>query len=1481
MLIPLRLAVWYVVITALFRCPSARNDLDQSSPWVCKPYLTARSYIQPHVQPYYDSYASPYIETARPYAQQLHDHVIRPASTFATDSYGTYAAPHVEQAASAAQAQWDKVVMPQFLWVQKEVNNLYDKNIAPHISTASSFVGPYYKTARDNAIDLHHNYIRPTLAYSSPYLQRSFTASEDFLLHTVVPQIRNSWSTLIIFVDSTFWPTVKGLYRDNVRPQIVLITERIAKYQEGRKLRAAMAEVDSSMEEFPSPTSSVTSASTVAPTTESEIIVSPTTARAEDTAPAPIPPEPKQTVATEEQIAADLRTWQEKFAIAADKGSDDLAERINDMVRGLIRSDVDGEGKGLATALKRSVDKHMNDVKAKIKKVVAALPDDASAHEIAAAEAEILESIRASGHDIRSRANQIRQWFYTFDTEIQKRASAALHSTLDVLDSIRDLGLQEIGMRWAWMDGVTYKHWAKYHELKKQLDEWRSEVRDVAMKHPALEEAKSVSEAILEEAMDLAADSAKELLRLKDVAKWKIIARDASNDFDTRVLPAAAVSAASSLAEKVKAVTEAVLGSSQGKPESLTSLAKEKVEAASSSASTAIDESVSAATSLAAEAKESVRSGVTVITDLLQAAVEAMSPADSKSPLTSLSSLVPEATESATDSAQSVTSTVSGKLFAGAMAQDVKGQIPILDDVFDSKEDSAFSDDLQSIVNEAGDRYAAVTKAVSEAMFGTRQGTIESMASVASDVYSSALAAASSALYGPEQGATERIASIASDKYAQAVVAASAIIYGTPTPVTVSLMSQASVAYSDAVSRAREFYEQANSVVSQHILGTPKPIHEQMFASIESAYSGALAAASARLDDAREAVAGQYSAVSASMSSLSAKATPGSLDAVSSMAASKLEDALKFASAQYSSAKAAVGATPTPQHQQYLNEARRNYYEAVGFAHEQYSEFLNAASQAVYGKPTPVLHSWAGVASEALVGTPVPAYQTMIDAAHIKFEAASAAAASHFDVFLSSVQSVASQATGTTGPAQSLLDEASAQYSAALLAASASLSAASHAASEAIYGTPAPAYQQALDVASEKYSAATAAAAAHMAGLLAAASSAVGTTTKSPAQSVLDNISAQYKAAVDAASSSLSAASYSASTAIYGPPRGSVESAARVASANWEALVSQASEKIYGQPTPVYASLASQATEYASQVTEAAASQYAVIQAFVSELIVGKEPDFTESVMSRLSTAFYHGYHVTLASSASSLASEVYESASSVVSSVSSVASSYFTPPPEFTVVLDSVNDQFNSIVDAASVQIYGTEKGAFERATSALGDTYASAASAASDANYGTPPSYAEIASASISEVVKSAQDALSVALYGTPTGPLEAATIAAAHALSQASSVLADSYESVAAAAGEYYDTAAAKVSEAVYGPEQSALESAHRRVAEAASSAHQKIAAMASQAAEAGSDAIDAAKSNAASAASEVSSALSSVARDVSSAVSSAASRVRDEL
>ena len=107
------------------------------------------------------------------------------------------------------------------------------------------------------------------------------------------------------------------------------------------------------------------------------------------------------------------------------------------------------------------------------------------------------------------------------------------------------------------------------------------------------------------------------------------------------------------------------------------------------------------------------------------------------------------------------------------MAQEVKGQMPIFDDVITDDENSTYSEKMQNIVSQAGDNYADITRAVSEALLKATStpGAIETATSLANEQYSSAIAAASSALYGTQPGTGESISSVASGKYAQAVAA--------------------------------------------------------------------------------------------------------------------------------------------------------------------------------------------------------------------------------------------------------------------------------------------------------------------------------------------------------------------------------------------------------------------------------------------------------------------------------------------------------------------------------------------------------------------------------------------------------------------------------------------------------------------------------------------------------------------------------------
>jgi hypothetical protein len=93
------------------------------------------------------------------------------------------------------------------------------------------------------------------------------------------------------------------------------------------------------------------------------------------------------------------------------------------------------------------------------------------------------------------------------------------------------------------------------------------------------------------------------------------------------------------------------------------------------------------------------------------------------------------------------------------------------------------------------------------------------------------------------------------------------------------------------------------------------------------------------------------------------------------------------------------------------------------------------------------------------------------------------------------------------------------------------------------------------------------------------------------------------------ASASAAARSWTAAT-----PTPTPANLAEKASENWDWLVAQVSDKVYGAPSPTPAWYA----HYYSQATQAPAA----VQSLVSELLVGKEPSYRESVLAQLAAAY-------------------------------------------------------------------------------------------------------------------------------------------------------------------------------------------------------------------------------------------------------------------
>lgn len=334
-------------------------------------------------------------------------------------------------------------------------------------------------------------------------------------------------------------------------------------------------------------------------------------------------------------------------------------------------------------------------------------------------------------------------------------------------------------------------------------------------------------------------------------------------------------------------------------------------------------------------------------------------------------------------------------------------------------------------------------------------------------------------------------------------------------------------------------------------------------------------------------------------------------------------------------------------------------------------------------------------------------------------------------------------------------------------------------ASGAVFGSPTPtaapgSLEKMIAEAGSQYEQASSLASASLAAVVASASSIISSAEDGKAQSIIDDASSKYKAAISAASSSLSEVSLSVNSAIYGTSTGSpVESLFSQASENWEALVSKASQQVYGAPTP-----------FAQQVVSRGAAQFEAVQDIVSELIMGKQPSFTESVLSKLHAAYATPYPVAAVSTASSLINEAYSSATSAAAAVVSNA-------PSVEEIMQNANDQLHAAIDSASVGIYGTPKASYEQATDAAADAYSTAASRISSAVYGKESGYIDVAKDAIEDI----QSKASAALYAEQPNSVESATLRLMGAVESAKFQLANLAASASSVASEAVETAASR--------------------------------------------------------------------------------------
>ena len=570
-----------------------------------------------------------------------------------------------------------------------------------------------------------------------------------------------------------------------------------------------------------------------------------------------------------EKIKSDLETWQKKFAVAAERGAKDLEERVEDIVASYIASGVKSHGESLAIALDTIVADELSTIKSRINNLAESLPYEDAPEEEAKAQDELLQDIKRAAITIRERAQAIREWHRSFDEELLSRVSAAINSTLDILDSVRDLGLQEIGMRWAWMDDVTYKDWAKYHSLKAQFDDWRSDVSQVGMKHGKFEEAQNTASELLGRGMEVAESTAKDLAQLKDVGKWKISAREVNEDFNPRPGPPPTLPKPTQESDADVSHTESASSAPSSEPEELDN-ATETAPATETPGTEDSDEELGADDQILGTDQDPTHqddepAGQQSGTDVAQEPVQ---------------------TESS-DSAEA------SRILGAAAAEVAPEQPPMKND--DSREGTA---------DQKGDKPAGVASAP------LAENPLDYISSLASSKLAEQLSAASAQLaqvratvppaatpgqnpiiLDAQRRYYEAIG-LAHDHYAAFVSTASGAVYGSPTP------APSSATFEELIEDARSGYSQASFMVSasldavvssaSSVVSPTDPAQAQeIIDDALSRYSAALSAASASLS------------VASDSASSAVDGTPtGYLDSLTNKAAENWEGLVSKASEQ-------------------------------------------------------------------------------------------------------------------------------------------------------------------------------------------------------------------------------------------------------------------------------------------------------------------------------------------------------------------------------------------------------------------------------------------------------------------------------------------------------------------------------------------------------------------------------------------------------
>lgn len=140
--------------------------------------------------------------------------------------------------------RWEKSLKPKIEAAQAQAREQYDSILAPQVSKVSAATLPYYLAGRENIQQIYDTRLLSAYTTCRPYVQKTYAFGHRIAVETGLPYAQSGWKSTVVFIDRTVWPKLRILYGENVEPQLVRIGERLGRYRDGRKLKAAVDDID-------------------------------------------------------------------------------------------------------------------------------------------------------------------------------------------------------------------------------------------------------------------------------------------------------------------------------------------------------------------------------------------------------------------------------------------------------------------------------------------------------------------------------------------------------------------------------------------------------------------------------------------------------------------------------------------------------------------------------------------------------------------------------------------------------------------------------------------------------------------------------------------------------------------------------------------------------------------------------------------------------------------------------------------------------------------------------------------------------------------------------------------------------------------------------------------------------------------------------------------------------------------------------------